>query len=139
MGNYHEDTKEMARKTILERLGLTTEKEDWKIIDGRETTLTAIRLKGDFLPSLLTSDTTKDAQPQKLAKWVPLVTALKIMQMPKVVGPFHADRRILETCKLWFPKQAQRAVGITPSQRAEELAKAREVIAAESKDLKWLQ
>ena len=107
--------------------------EQWQVIGGGDTSLVTTNLTGDFLPAI-----SKDDSDPNAAVWIPIKTALKIMQMPKVVTPFHADNRIKTYCEEKFPKSARRALGVTPAQRAEEIAKARAIIAAESKDIKWL-
>ena len=113
-------------------MNLTVDKQQWQIIGGGETSLLGARLSGDFLPPLQKAE----GQPSTV-EWVPLETTLKIMQMPKVVNSFHSDQRIKSYCEEWFPKLARRAIGVTPAERTEALRKARELISAESKDLKW--
>ena len=134
MGNYQEDVKQAATAAAQQRLRLIVGKDEWEVISGGETSLLGLRSCGDFLPPIGETDGNEPA-----AVWIPVETALKIIHMPKVVSNFHADQRVFPYCEQWFPKLAKRAIGVTPAQRAEQLAKAREIIAAESKDIKWLQ
>ena len=113
IGNYSEDTKSAAVSIAQSKLKLTIAESDWTIIDGGETTLLGTKLTGDFLPAMEVS-----SENNVTAEWIPLETALKIMQMPKVVNPFHADQRIITTCAQWYPRLAKRVIGVTPTQRA---------------------
>ena len=101
---------------------------------GRRNSITRGKVSGGFLTTLAKYDYTNENP-----VWIPIETSLKIMQMPKVMAAYHADTRILTICEKWFPKAAKRSIGITPQQRAADLLKARELISAESKDIKWLQ